>query len=63
VLVPVRDALAMADAVQTLIGDTTRRQQMGAAGRALAEREFTVEKVVDTHLDIYREMVSMRAPK
>jgi glycosyltransferase involved in cell wall biosynthesis len=62
-LVPVRDTLALADAVQTLIGDTTRRQQMGAAGRALAEREFTVEKVVDTHLDIYREMVSMRVPK
>lgn len=62
-LVPVRDVLALADAVQTLIGDTARRQQMGAAGRALAEREFAVEKVVDQHLAIYRGMVSMRTPK
>ena len=62
-LVPVQDVLALADAVQTLIGDTARRQQMGAAGRALAEREFAVEKVVDQHLAIYRAMVSMRKPK
>lgn len=57
-LVPARDAAALADAVQTLLDDTTLRQRMGAAGRVLAEREFAIEKVVNRHLTIYREMVA-----
>ena len=56
-LVPARDAVALADAVQSLIEDPFRRKQMGAAGRILAEREFTIEKVVDAHLAIYRELL------
>jgi len=56
-LVPARDAVALADAVQSLIEDPVRRKQMGASGRALAEREFTIEKVVDAHLAIYRELL------
>jgi len=55
-LVPVRDAPALADAIQFLIENPERRKQMGASGRALAEREFAIEKVVDAHLAIYREL-------
>lgn len=55
-LVPVRDAEALADALQALIEDPERRQQMGQAGRDLAEREFAIEKVVEAHLAIYREL-------
>lgn len=55
-LVSVRDAAGLADAIQSLIEDQTRRKQMGAAGRALAEREFAIEKVVDAHLAIYHEL-------
>lgn len=57
-LVPVRDAIALADAIQSLINDPVRRKEMGVAGRAFAEREFAIEKVVNTHLDIYRELLS-----
>jgi len=55
-LVPVRDSVALADAIQRLIDDPALRQQMGRAGRELAEREFAIEKVVQQHLDIYREL-------
>lgn len=57
-LVPVRDAAALADAIQSLIDDPHMRKQMGAYGRALAEREFAIEKVVDAHLAIYRELTN-----
>jgi glycosyltransferase involved in cell wall biosynthesis len=57
-LVPVRDAAALADAIQSLIEDSDRRKQMGVSGRALAEREFAIEKVVDAHLVIYHELIN-----
>jgi glycosyltransferase involved in cell wall biosynthesis len=57
-LVPVRDASGLADAIQFLIENPDRRKQMGTSGRALAEREFAIEKVVDAHLAIYRELTN-----
>lgn len=56
-LVPARDEVALADALEQLISDATLRQTMGKAGRALAEREFSIEKVVAAHLQIYRELL------
>jgi len=55
-LVPVKDVTALADAMQKLIDDGALRQKMGAAGRALAEREFAIEKISQQHLDIYAEL-------
>lgn len=55
-LVPVRDATSLADAIERLLDDTELRQSMGAAGRKLAEREFGIEKVVQAHLKIYQEL-------
>ncbi|CUK03105.1 glycosyltransferase family 4 protein [Achromobacter xylosoxidans] len=52
-LVPVRDPQALADAIARLAGDATQRQAMGAAGRALAEREFNIEHVARIHVDLY----------
>ncbi|MCZ8392409.1 glycosyltransferase family 4 protein [Achromobacter xylosoxidans] len=52
-LVPVRDPQALADAIVRLAGDATQRQAMGAAGRALAEREFNIERVARIHVDLY----------
>ena len=57
-LVPVRDVGALADALQALLEDPERRQAMGRAGRALAEREFAVGTVVEGHLGIYRRLLS-----
>lgn len=56
-LVAARSAEALADAIQTLLEDPVRRQRMGEAGRALAEDAFAIEKVVDAHLKLYRELL------
>lgn len=56
-LVPVRDARALADAVVELASDPERRKRMGAAGRELAERAFDIDKVVEAHLAVYRQLL------
>lgn len=56
-LVPVRDARALADAVVSLASDAPRRRAMGAAGRRLAEEAFDIEKVVKAHLAIYAQLL------
>jgi glycosyltransferase involved in cell wall biosynthesis len=56
-LVPPRDAVALADAMGQLIGDRNRLQYMGIAGRALAEKCFDVRQIVTEHLKIYRELL------
>jgi glycosyltransferase involved in cell wall biosynthesis len=55
-LVPAKDAQALADAIATLVADPLRCQKMGAAGRILAEAEFDVSRVAAEHLKIYREL-------
>jgi len=57
VLVPVRNAEVLAEAIKDLINDPTRCQTMGNAGRALAERAFDVRQVVAAHLRIYQELI------
>ena len=52
-LVPVRDARALADAVLRLASDGQLRHEMAAAGRRLAEQEFDIRKIVDVHVDLY----------
>lgn len=53
-LVPAKDAQALAYAIEKLILQPELRMQMGQAGRQLAEQAFAVEKVVQQHLDIYQ---------
>lgn len=62
VLVPVRDAMALAEAIQRLLDEPDLRRQLGLAGRNLAEREFSINKVVDAHLALYRELVATGVP-
>jgi len=52
-LVPVRDAAALADAIERLAQDAALRQAMGTAGRALAEREFDINQVARIHVALY----------
>ena len=58
-LVSARDTESLAQAVEKLILDEALRQQMGKAGRNLAEREFGIEKVVANHLSIYQELIAV----
>ena len=56
-LVPVKSPEKLADALQWLIEHPADRLAMGKAGRLLAEREFAIEKIVQGHLEIYRELL------
>lgn len=57
-LVPPRDALALADALQSLIENAGLRRLLGRAGRELAEREFGIEKIVAEHLSAYKSLLT-----
>jgi glycosyltransferase involved in cell wall biosynthesis len=57
-LVPVKDAQALADAIRYLLEHPAERQAMGEAGRRLAEEAFDIRRVVDRHLEIYRDLFS-----
>lgn len=59
-LVPAKNAEALADAIARLIDNPEERIRMGIAGRALAEREFDVNLVAQKHIEIYRELLSKR---
>lgn len=52
-LVPVKDPEAIARAIRQLLSNPERCQQMGMAGRALAEQEFDIRQVVAAHMEIY----------
>lgn len=58
-LVKVQDSMALANGIQALIESPGSRKEMGLAGRALAETEFAVEKIVGQHMDIYRELIKL----
>jgi glycosyltransferase involved in cell wall biosynthesis len=53
-LVPVRDATALADAIGTLVNDPAARARMGLQARALAEAHFSQESVVEQTFAVYR---------
>lgn len=55
-LVPARDAPALAAALRRLIEDAALRSTMGKAGRALAERRFGIEAVVQAHMQVYAQL-------
>lgn len=56
-LVPPRSVLPLAEAIEELLTDKARCAEFGKAARALAEREFNIEKVVARHLQIYSHLV------
>ena len=62
-LVPVRDSNALASAMKRLIDEPNLRHRLGKAGRILAEQEFSIEKVVAEHLNIYRNLLMKKYKK
>ncbi|MBT3504639.1 MAG: glycosyltransferase family 4 protein [Piscirickettsiaceae bacterium] len=58
VLVPARNAIALADALRELINNPARCQAMGDAGRRLAEVSFDIRQVVAAHLRMYQELIN-----
>ena len=56
-LVPPRDAAALADAMQTLAGDPQLRQRLGQRAREVVCSNFTIEHVNAQTIEIYRELL------
>jgi glycosyltransferase involved in cell wall biosynthesis len=56
-LVPPADVAALADAVLALLADPDACRRMGAAGRDLVAREFSVARMVEGNLAVYRELL------
>jgi glycosyltransferase involved in cell wall biosynthesis len=56
-LVPVRDAIALARAIEALLADEPMRERMGKAGRELIVREFSVTRITAQMVALYRELL------
>jgi glycosyltransferase involved in cell wall biosynthesis len=52
-LIPIKNSKVLADRLKRLIDDKELRISMGHKSREFAERDFDVDNVVDTHLNIY----------
>lgn len=59
-LVPPRDAAALADAIQKLVGSAQLRTEMGKRGRALAQAEFSTAQVVSETVRVYNILAPNR---
>jgi glycosyltransferase involved in cell wall biosynthesis len=57
-LVPTRDAEALALAIRRLLERPEERARMGARGRERAEKEFSQERVIEATLAVYREVLA-----
>ena len=56
-LVPARDAKALAAAIGRLAADSALRARMGAAARAKALAQFDERVVIGRTLEVYRELL------
>jgi glycosyltransferase involved in cell wall biosynthesis len=56
VLVPPADPQALAQALAALIADARQRQQLGTAGTERMRSEFSIDEMVERHLDLYRDV-------
>ena len=61
ILVPPRNPVALAAAIEELLRDPERRLRMGGRGREIAANEFSEETVVHQTLALYRELLMPRA--
>ncbi len=59
-LVPIRDAAALAEAIVTLADDPSGRRALGAAGRRRAEAEFADARIQAETLRVYERALAAR---
>ena len=58
--VPARDPAALAGALSGLLADAGRRNALGAAGLDRVTGMFSVRRMVDEHVALYRELLDVR---
>ena len=56
-LVPPRNAKALADAIESLVGHPDLRDRMGRKGRSLVSRDFSSEKVARETVGVYEQLL------
>jgi glycosyltransferase involved in cell wall biosynthesis len=60
ILVPAGDSGAVADAIIQLLEEAELRAKMGDRGRALVQKEFSVERVVEKTVEVYRDVLQKK---
>lgn len=61
-LVPPQDSLALTNALLKLIRNKKMREAMGKRGRAMVEKEFSMQCVLSSTMDVYDELLGAAAP-
>jgi glycosyltransferase involved in cell wall biosynthesis len=61
-LVPIHDTVAMTGAVVWLIDNPQEAGRVGIAGRALIERSYSSESMIDSIACLYRDVIAERQP-
>ena len=57
-LIPTKDVDSLVEKLRALIDNQGLRQRMGKAARVKAEQEFSLDVVIEKHLNIYQELVN-----
>jgi rhamnosyl/mannosyltransferase len=56
--VPVRDAAALAAAINQLLGDRLLRERLGQQGQQRANTEYSLQAMAASHIGLYQDLVS-----
>lgn len=56
-LIPIKDVDALVEKLDILLGDASLRQKMGRNSRKYAEENFSIDVVIEKHLNIYNELI------
>jgi len=57
-LVPPKDADALANALRTLLNDKELRTRMGAAGKQRVEQVFSIDQMIRKTVDVYQQVIA-----
>lgn len=57
-LIPTKDVDALVEKLDVLLSNPALRQEMGRNARKYAEENFSIDTVIERHLNIYKELVS-----
>lgn len=57
-LIPTKDVDALVEKLDILLSNAKLRQEMGRNARAYAEANFSLDMVIEKHLEIYEELVT-----